>query len=574
MNIITDSYISFLEIWRKGTYVDYNKIYDFTNFLLTTDKVIANSSNIYKTFSEVLLASLFKNYQNLQTPDFGEISGTEYMKEYIKYVNEFTKTDVAFFTKTLDYKTVLAIQELIYNRMVKYSNLTSIEFRACLPTKDPFIKEIVNFLKEKDRLELGTEFYTFITSNERKTDNVKNIISFYTEYLYVLKEYFCDAASSGGGIANGISKILKDEFVRGFTTVVNKHNTFAKDLAVHLHEILRKNSRIETSDSDLENMISLFGMIQNKDIFEHIYQNNLSQRLLTNTSSSDHYEKFVLSKLKVESGYQWTNKIERMFTDIQSSKDSREHIRVVNGIEFKVHVLTQGIWPLHQSQCHLHVDLIPLVDSFTRSFISKEYTKKLGWIYDQGIMDIEVCFSKGVKRTVQCTTFMGMILLALDAHKGRPLSMESISTITGVHYEILANHILSLCHPAVKVLLKNPNIKELEPSHQFMINSKFTSELLRVNVPLLSLYSTSKEDDEMKRAIELQRNHIVDCNIVRIMKTRKELGHNLLVIELVKAVAPKFMCDVALVKKRIDALIEQEYIERKEDDRTVYQYLA
>ena len=49
----------------------------------------------------------------------------------------------------------------------------------------------------------------------------------------------------------------------------------------------------------------------------------------------------------------------------------------------------------------------------------------------------------------------------------------------------------------------------------------------------------------------------------------------MLVAELIQQLAARFMPDVAMVKKRIESLIEREYLERvDESERAAYRYLA
>ena len=58
------------------------------------------------------------------------------------------------------------------------------------------------------------------------------------------------------------------------------------------------------------------------------------------------------------------------------------------------------------------------------------------------------------------------------------------------------------------------------------------------------------------------RKHMVEAAIVKVMKTRRRLDHNTLVGESSKVLAQKFNPDPVMIKKRIESLIEREYIER------------
>lgn len=64
----------------------------------------------------------------------------------------------------------------------------------------------------------------------------------------------------------------------------------------------------------------------------------------------------------------------------------------------------------------------------------------------------------------------------------------------------------------------------------------------------------------------------VDAAIVRIMKARKTLSHTLLISELLEQL--KFPVKAADLKKRIESLIDREYLERDEGNAQVYKYLA
>ena len=63
----------------------------------------------------------------------------------------------------------------------------------------------------------------------------------------------------------------------------------------------------------------------------------------------------------------------------------------------------------------------------------------------------------------------------------------------------------------------------------------------------------------------------VDAAIVRIMKSRKRLRHNDLIQELFRIL--QFEVEVADLKKRIENLLERDYLERDPSDLSFYNYL-
>ena len=68
------------------------------------------------------------------------------------------------------------------------------------------------------------------------------------------------------------------------------------------------------------------------------------------------------------------------------------------------------------------------------------------------------------------------------------------------------------------------------------------------------------------------RQYQIDAAIVRTMKARKQLSHKLLVNEVMTQL--KFTIRATDLKKRIENLIEREYLARTADSMDVYNYLA
>ena len=77
----------------------------------------------------------------------------------------------------------------------------------------------------------------------------------------------------------------------------------------------------------LDKTITVFRFITDKDVFERYYKGHLAKRLLTGRSVSDDAERGMLAKLKVECGYQFTQKLEGMFHDMKLSADTMEAYR-------------------------------------------------------------------------------------------------------------------------------------------------------------------------------------------------------------------------------------------------------
>lgn len=67
--------------------------------------------------------------------------------------------------------------------------------------------------------------------------------------------------------------------------------------------------------------------------------------------------------------------------------------------------------------------------------------------------------------------------------------------------------------------------------------------------------------------MEADRKHEIEAAIVRIMKARKKLQHNVLVSEVTEMLKKRFLPNPQIIKKRIEGLIDREYLARDPVDR-------
>lgn len=126
-----------------------------------------------------------------------------------------------------------------------------------------------------------------------------------------------------------------------------------------------------------------------------------------------------------------------------------------------------------------------------------------------------------------------------------------------------------------RILIKNPKTKEIEPDHIFTINDSFTSKLVRVKIQAIACRGESEpERKETRSKVDEDRKHEIEAAIVRIMKARKQMSHSNLVNEVTDQLRSRFMPSPVIIKKRIEALIEREYLARTDMDRKTYAYVA
>lgn len=103
-------------------------------------------------------------------------------------------------------------------------------------------------------------------------------------------------------------------------------------------------------------------------------------------SASD-AEALMISKLKQALGYDYTTKLQRMYQDIEVSKDLNEKFREKrfsndDSLDFRIKVLSNGSWPLKQyPKFNLPAELTKPIDRFTAFYSTQHNSRKLMWLH-------------------------------------------------------------------------------------------------------------------------------------------------------------------------------------------------
>lgn len=367
-----------------------------------------------------------------------------------------------------------------------------------------------------------------------------------------------------------------------FESFINsRQNKPAELVAKYLDLRLRSGSK-DLSDVELESTLDkvlvLFRYIQGKDVFEAFYKRDLAKRLLLNKSASFDAEKSMLSKLKAECGSGFTTKLEGMFKDMDTSKDimvnfkaSKMHSKIGN-LELNVNVLTQGHWPTYPpAEANIPSQISECQEVFKEFYLSKHKGRRLMWQNSLGHSVVKAYFNSGTKE-LQLSLFQAIVLLLFNDAGDTHLSYKDIKQLSNIESKELNRTLQSLACGKYRVLMKHPRSKDVSETDEFSFNKDFSAPLTRIKINAIQLKETQEENASTNERIFQDRQFQVDAAIVRIMKTRKQLSHTLLISELFDQL--KFPIKPADLKKRIESLIDRDYLERDKNDQSLYKYVA
>ncbi|KAM3755484.1 hypothetical protein ACB098_02G043000 [Castanea mollissima] len=395
---------------------------------------------------------------------------------------------------------------------------------------------------------------------------VRKVIELHEKYQAYVNDY------------HTFHKALKEAF-----EVFNKGvagSSSAELLATFCDNILKKGSSWKLSDEDieetLEKVVKLLDYISDKDLFAEFYRKKLARRLLFGKSANDDHERSILTKIKRKCGGQFTSKMERMVTDLTLTRENQtsweeylsNNSHANPGIDLTVTVLTTGFWPSYKSfDLNLPPELVKCVEVFQEFYQTKTKHRKLTWIYSLGTCNISGKFEPKTMELIM-TTYQASALLLFNSSDR--LSYSDIMTELNLTDNDIVRLLHSLSCAKYKILNKEPNTKTISPTDYFEFNSKFTDKMRRIKILLPPV-------DEKKKVIEdvdKDRLYAIDASIVRVMKSRKVLGHQQLVMECVEQLGHMFKPNLKAIKKRIDDLITRDYLERDKDNPNFFRYLA
>jgi cullin-4 len=101
-------------------------------------------------------------------------------------------------------------------------------------------------------------------------------------------------------------------------------------------------------------------------------------------------------------------------------------------------------------------------------------------------------------------------------------------------------------------LKKYPPGKEVKSSDSFSFNAGFTHPKHRIKINQIQLKETKEENKETHERVQADRNFETQAAVVRIMKSKKKIGHNLLIAEVIESTRKRGMLSVPDIKRNIE----------------------
>ncbi|XP_076654096.1 cullin 2 [Halictus rubicundus] len=467
-------------------------------------------------------------------------------------------------------------ESMIENENRKDLSLLYLLLRSLPDGLNPIVEKLTEHI-----IQQGLKAIENVQGDNIHTQFVESMLDVHKKYSELIKEVFQADLIFVAALDKACSAVVNHK------TTPRQPAKAPELLARYCDSLLRKSARAVSEgevEEKLANCITVFKYVNDKDVFQKFYARMLAKRLIHQLYQSMDAEESMIERLKQACGYEFTNKLHRMFTDISVSADLnakftsslRESDRENQlRIGFSVNVLQAGAWPLAvppwQGPFHIPQQLEKAIQAFETFYHGQFNGRKVTWLYH--LCQGELKFNY-LKKSYQVTlhTYQ-MALLFLFEHCN---SIQCREAATSLHlsHDQLMRHAASLVDSRI---LKKSTEGDLEEDTVLSLNFDYTNKRTKFRITGSSQRDVPQENNDSEathRSVDEDRKLYLQAAIVRIMKSRKILTHNQLVQEVLSQPKVTFIPSIGMIKKCIEALIDKQYIERTPNKADEYSYVA
>ncbi|XP_037276310.2 cullin-3-like [Rhipicephalus microplus] len=536
--------------------------------------------------------------------------GTKDCLEYIAQVEQHINEESQRAKRCLDKSTVVAVlhvveKELIWKHMKAIVDMDSgVEYMLKNQTMDDlarlywFLKRVPDGAKTLLNCvskHLRSTGKSVVNEHGDSVSLIPQVMELRDRFDHILQRCFNN------------EELARDMITTNFECILSNTRKSPEYLSAFVDDMMRKGIRNMTkgeTEQLLDKVMAIFRSLQEKDLFERYYKQHLAKRLLLNKSASDEVERKIVAKLRNECGCLFTSKMDAMFKDMHVSSNTMQQFREavsscrvdLHGVDLSVRVLTTGFWPLAAATQQIRIPVAPwsAYQVFQRFYLAKHNGRQLTLQPHLGWADMSAVFygpaenepstsqaastssGKVQPRTyvIQVTTYQMCVLMLFNRYDA--ISCQDIASETNIPETSLVRALNSMCmgKASEPLLTKTPATNEIENDHIFAVNEAFTSGLQKVKIESTSSKKIAAlKKDEPVVNLDEDRRYELEAAIVRIMKARKTLLYEDLLVEVTKSLQTRYTPSPAAFRKRVDALVEREYLEKASEDPEVYNYI-
>jgi hypothetical protein len=554
--------------------------------------------SFYQSEFEKAMLKEIEDIYSAKTIEWLNHTVPEYCKIALNYFEDEVKICEQYYAKSLDFIKKNLTRIMIYDKYVILCDNHTSGIQKLLEKENiEGLEAVYKLFKltKHDQLKLPEPL---IRVSDILGKYIQESSQKYT-YSQELKDKFLEVTNGLIAVRKYIMKVIKDAFEfnaiidgkarKEFDNTLNSRNNipdlacvFAQYFDNMMTEDARSNTPEAEVDLKMDEYLDVISGLGEKDRFINWYRHFLAVRLLEKPSID--FENKFISKMSQKWGQVNFHMLKTMISDISSSAEAAQGLaesKVIpkEKMDFTIKILTQSSWPpnlfIEGDAKKFHSDIKYVVEKFTGYYTGRNAGKKVVWVLNKGEVELKRTFNSNKMYRFMVTTLQANMILQFNDRTNQ--TFGELKTSLGVDQ---AN--FRTVWEELKILVKLKLISSKEPLEDerkipqdadlFVLNEDFTNPKAMVGC-IRSVAGKKKEETVTKVDQDTlkEREFALDAAIVRVMKSRRELIYNDLQEE-VKKIITLFTPDPKIVKKRIESLIEREYLGRDEDNPNRFIY--
>ena len=471
---------------------------------------------------------------------------------------------------------------------------------------------IKNNFKENVIIKEGLDKENPLIINKRDVLLKTNIIETYLIYQRNINEIINYCFSNN----NIMNVIFKDGLVDIQSTQDNANMTYI--LPYYFDEALTNVTNEADRKKYINEGLEIFNYVPDKDIFEEVYRDLLSKRIISlynknyndNKIHSFHLddENCIVKAFTDECGSDYSMKISNVISDYNLNENelSKKYMNFIDGeknifnnieqqnienknndntskkgndysikneiknlieIETNIRIFSSENWP---SNFNIHNAILPENLSSISNEISMFYHKLYpGRILKFSLLNsyilLSANFSKilniNIKFDIKCTTFQAIILLKFnEIYNKFNNKIKKDDLLNSLQFESNEDFI-----KAIIPFIKSEIISE--ENEFYSLNNKLKVQ----NGQCIAFNFVEDSEIKKKEKVEVDRTYPVDGTIVKTVKQEKIISHKNLILKVLGALS-NFSIKEEFIEKRIASLLEREIIFKDKKDENSYVY--
>ncbi|CAK65915.1 unnamed protein product (macronuclear) [Paramecium tetraurelia] len=381
-----------------------------------------------------------------------------------------------------------------------------------------------------------------VINNEDKQQTISCIFDKKEYYEQKLRDLF----NSNEKIKISLSSAIE-------SAIQIKVNWLSEQLSSYFDQLLIKkqeNKDFEKVKERIKQSLQLMPYFSAKDIFEHFYTQRMTRRLLLELSISQELETEILINLKQQCGDQYVRKAEEVLKEYKKCYQFQHA-----GVEVKLVVISQNSWTLKQDQ--IPKFFLKEQQEYFQEDKKQDFKQKiLFWM-----LECSNCSVKGFKKYIFIVSVVQAMILDLF-NKQKSYKASDFIQLSGLSKDEIIRNLIPL--EKEKILLLNQGV--------YSVNHEFESKKTHIKINQMQKIEKKEEIEENTQKLLHDRKYVIDASIVKIMKRDKQ--HTLQ--EIVNLVLKDLGLPLKAVdiKQQIEVLTEKEYLQRDQNDMSLFIYLA